>query len=90
VVFKWDSNKAATNLRKHKVDFHEAATVLKDVLSMTFPDGDHSNYEQRYVTIGISDRKRILVVAHTEKGENIRIISARTATPHERRFYEEG
>jgi uncharacterized protein len=89
VVFKWDSNKAATNLRKHKVDFHEAATVLKDVLSMTFPDDDHSNYEQRYVTIGISDRKRILVVAHTEKGGNVRIISARMATPHERRFYEE-
>jgi len=57
---------------------------------MTFPDDDHSNYEQRYVRIGISDRKRILVVAHTEKGGNVRIISARMATPHERRFNEEG
>ena len=66
MVFQWDSTKAATNLRKHKIDFHEAATVLKDVLSMTYPDVDHSNYEQRYVTIGISDRKRILVVAHAD------------------------
>jgi uncharacterized DUF497 family protein len=53
VVFKWDSTKAATNLRKHKVDFHEAATVLKDVLSMTYPHIDHSKYKQRYITIGI-------------------------------------
>jgi uncharacterized DUF497 family protein len=90
VVFKWDSNKAATNLRKHKVGFHEAATVLKDVLSMTFPDDDHSSYEQRYVTVGMSDRKRILVVAHAEGQGSIRIISARTATAHERKFYEEG
>jgi uncharacterized DUF497 family protein len=89
VVFQWDSTKAATNLRKHNVDFHEAATVLKDVLSMTYPDIDHSNYERRYVTIGISDRKRILVVAHADERGSIRIISARKATSHERRFYEE-
>ena len=55
MVFKWDSTKAATNPRKHKVDFHEAATVLRDVLSMTYPDIDPSKYEQRYVTIGISE-----------------------------------
>ncbi len=57
MVFKWDSTKAATNLKKRKVDFHEAATVFKDVLSMTYPDIDHLNYEQRYITIGISDRR---------------------------------
>ncbi len=67
----------------HKVDFHEAATFLKDVLSMTFPDVDHSSYEERYVTIGISERKRILVVSHTDTGGNIRIVSARMASSHE-------
>ena len=57
---------------------------------MTYPDINHPSYEQRYVTIGISDRKRILVIAHTEGRGGIRIISARKATSHERRFYEEG
>jgi uncharacterized DUF497 family protein len=69
---------------------HEAATVLKDVLSMTYPDIDHSSYERRYVTIGISDKRRILVVAHADVSGSIRIVSARKATSHERRFYEEG
>jgi uncharacterized protein len=64
--------------------------VLKDALSMTYPDIDHSKYEQRFVTIGISDRNRILVVAHADEPGSIRIISARKATSHERRFYEEG
>ena len=90
MVFQWDSTKAATNLKKHKVDFHEAATVFRDILSMTYPDPDHSTYEPRQVTIGISDRKRILVVAHADGRGSIRIISARKATSYERRFYEEG
>jgi len=89
VVFRWDARKAAANRRKHGTDFHEAATVLDDTLSTTFPDYDHSTNESRFLTIGVSRRRRLLVVAHTEDGELVRIISARRATPHERRFYEE-
>jgi uncharacterized protein len=90
VVFRWDDRNAAGNLKKHGVEFNEAATVLKDLLSTTFPDLDHSSGEERYVTVGKSDRDRLLVVVHTEEGETIRIVSARKATSHERRFYEEG
>jgi uncharacterized protein len=91
VVFKWDPRKAAANLNKHRIDFHEAATVLNDTLSTTFPDTDQSSVELRFVTIGMSTpRGRILVVAHTEEGDTVRIVSARQATHHERRFYEEG
>jgi uncharacterized DUF497 family protein len=90
VVFTWDAKKAAANLRRHGVDFHEAATVLDDTLSTTFPDVEHSSLEPRFLTIGLSSRRRLLVVAHTEEGEIVRIISARPATRHERRFYEEG
>jgi hypothetical protein len=90
VVFKWDQQKAATNLKKHRIDFHEAVTVLEDALSTTFPDPDHSKPgDQRFLSIGISDRQRILVIAHSEEGETVRIISARRATRRERRFYEE-
>jgi uncharacterized DUF497 family protein len=84
-----DPKKAVANLRKHRVDFHEAATVLNDLLSTTFPDPDHSGREMRFLIVGMSGRKRILVVAYTEVGETVRIISARRATRHERRFYEE-
>lgn len=89
MIFTWDPRKAAANLRKHEVDFHEAATVLDDWLSTTFPDSDHSRGEPRFVTIGMSGRQRVLVVVHTEEGETVRIISARPATRHERSFYEE-
>ncbi|HKW97771.1 MAG TPA: BrnT family toxin [Bryobacteraceae bacterium] len=89
MVFTWDPKKAGGNLRKHGVDFHEAASVLGDPLSMTFPDPDHSAHELRFLTIGISGRRRVLVIAHTEEGETVRIISARRATRQERRFYEE-
>ncbi|MGD1155485.1 MAG: BrnT family toxin [Terriglobia bacterium] len=90
MVFRWDARKAAANRKKHGMDFHEAATVLGDTLSTTFPDTDHSSLELRFLTIGMSNRRRLLVVAHTEEGETLRIISARRATRHERRFYEEG
>ena len=90
MVFRWDSGKAAGNLKKHGIDFHEAATVLDDTLSTTFPDEEHSGFEPRFVTVGMSSRGRSLVVVHTEHGNMIRIISARRATRHERRFYEEG
>jgi uncharacterized DUF497 family protein len=90
VVFNWDPRKAAANLKKHGIDFHEAATVLKDTLSTTFPDVEHSRLEARFLTVGMSSCGRLLVVAHTEQGNTIRIISSRRATRHERRFYEEG
>jgi hypothetical protein len=73
----------------HGVDFREAATVFDDSLSTTFPDVDHSVGERRFLIIGMSAPGRILVVSHTETGDTIRIISARTATRRERRFYEE-
>ena len=87
--FAWDSTKAADNLKKHGVDFREAATVFEDSLSTTFPDTDHSTGERRFLILGMSARGRILVVAHTEANETLRIISARTATRRERKFYEE-
>lgn len=88
MVFEWDPRKAKDNLRKHGIDFHEAVTVLNDPLSTTFPDPDHSIDEPRFLTIGVSDRDRLLVVSHTEERDNVRIINARRATRHERRFYE--
>lgn len=88
--FEWNLDKAALNLEKHGVSFQEAATVFNDSLSTTFPDPDHSIGESRYVIIGISRFGQVLVVAHTERGEKLRIISARRATRQERRFYEEG
>lgn len=89
MTFTWDSKKAAANLKKHGVDFREAATVFDDGLSTTFPDIDHSTAEQRFLIIGMSARRRLLVVSHTEAGNTVRMISARTATRHERTFYEE-
>ena len=90
MVFRWDARKAAANLKKHGIDFHEAATVLNDTLSTTFPDEEHSSFESRFVTVGMSSRGRILVVVHTEHDNMIRLISARRATSDERRFYEQG
>lgn len=87
---EWDPRKAAGNRRKHGVDFHEAATALEDPLSTTYADPDHSLDERRLVTIGLSAARRVLVVAHVERPEALRIISARRATPREREFYEEG
>jgi uncharacterized DUF497 family protein len=88
--FEWDEDKAKANIRNHRVSFDEAATVFGDPLSITIPDPDHSVDEERYVDIGRSDRGRILVVAYTERGRNIRIISCRRAIRGERRRYEEG
>lgn len=90
MTFTWDPNKAEANLKKHGVNFREAATAFDDTLSMTFPDDDHSAGERRFLIIGMSARGRILVVSYTEvAADTIRIISARTATRHERTFYEE-
>ena len=88
--FEWDPKKAISNLRKHKVSFEEATTALSDPMAATGTDPDHSIGEFRYVTFGISDRGRLLVVAHTEQSETIRIINARLASRRERKIYEEG
>lgn len=88
--FEWNPDKAALNLEKHGVSFQEATTVFNDPLSVTFPDPDHSVGENRYVIIGMSGFGQLLVIAHTDRGEKLRIISARKATRQERRFYEAG
>ena len=88
-LFEWDEEKAQANLRKHGVSFEEAQTVFTDPLAMTIPDPDHSIDEARFIIIGESDKKRILVVAHTERKKKIRLISARKATRAERKKYEE-
>ena len=86
--FEWDPKKAKRNLKKHGVPFEEAVTVFYDPMSATFDDPDHSVGEYRYITIGLSSRDRLLVIAHAERGESIRIISARPATAHERKRHE--
>ncbi|MCC7290932.1 MAG: BrnT family toxin [Phycisphaerales bacterium] len=88
--FEWDPHKAAGNLRKHGVSFKEAVTVFGDDLSLTIEDELHSEFEPRFVTIGSSSTGRALVVVHADRPASIRIISARKATPRERRQYEEG
>lgn len=84
----WDIEKGTSNFLKHGVSFTEAATVFGDTLGWTYPDDGHSVFERRWITIGMSERCRILVVCHLEE-DGIRIISAREATRQERRFYEE-
>ena len=88
--FDWDPNKATSNLRRHNVSFGEAATVFSDPLSTTVPDPDHSLDEDRSITVGLSHRGRLLIVAHTARSNRIRIISARELTRTERAQYEEG
>lgn len=90
LTFEWDEEKSKVNIRKHKVSFEEAKTAFDDPFLMMFPDPDHSESEQRYINIGHSSKRRVLVVVHTERGANIRIISCRKATASERRDYEKG
>ncbi len=87
--FEWDPSKASSNLQKHGVSFEEAATVFADPLSVTVPDPDHSLEEDRYIVVGTSARLRPLIASFVERGERIRIISARRLTRSERRAYEE-
>jgi len=89
VQFEWDPEKAAENERKHGVSFDEAATAFGDPLSLTIPDPDHSEQEDRFILLGESFRARLIVVVHTDRGDRIRLISARLATRNERRSYEE-
>ena len=86
--FEWDAQKARTNERKHGVSFNEAATAFGDPLSVTIPDPDHSDDEDRCVLVGSTYLGRIVVVVHTDRGDNVRIISARRATKTERCAYE--
>lgn len=88
VEFEWDPSKEARNINKHKVSFTEAATVFWDVLAATFDDPQHSSEEERYITVGVSNRFRWILVSHTDRGDTIRIISARELKPAERKFYE--
>lgn len=89
LLFEWDPEKAAANRIVHGITFDEASTAFKDVLSLTIYDPLHSENEARFVLIGNSFKNRLLVVVHTERGERIRIISARKAKKKERQHYEE-
>jgi len=86
VELEWDSRKAAANLSKHGVDFADAATVVYDDQAITIPE--ERSGEERFVTIGMDALGRILVVVYTWRDERLRLISARKATPRERRQYE--
>ena len=86
--FTWGSRNAAEHERKHGVTFEDAATVFDDVLSSTVADPDHSEGEERFITFGVAASGKALVVAHSEDGDTIRIISSREMTRQERRAYE--
>jgi hypothetical protein len=88
--FDWDERKAVSNLSKHEVSFDEAKTVFDDPLYVDFYDPDHSDDEERYLIIGKSNQGRLLITSYTERGESIRLISARIVTRSERKVYEEG
>jgi uncharacterized protein len=90
LTFEWDTRKARSNLAKHGVGFEEASTVFGDPLSLTMPDPEHSKIENRFVTMGSAFSGKLLVVVHTDRGDNIRIISARRASRRERKSYEKG
>ena len=90
MIYEWDPQKAARNLRKHGVSFDETITVFLDPLALTFDDPDHSVDERRFITIGLSTKQRLLFVAHADRGEErIRIISARRATRGEKHAYKD-
>ena len=89
LVFAWDKEKADLNISKHGVSFEDASSAFGDPLSVTIPDPEHSQGERRYILIGETMRRKLVVVAHTETRSTIRIISARYANKQERRTYEE-
>jgi uncharacterized DUF497 family protein len=89
LTFEWDEHKALMNEHNHGVTFDEAATVFGDPDALTIFDEYHSINEERYITLGVSNRRRVLIVVYTEREPNIRLISARRATPAERRQYEQ-
>ncbi len=87
MTYEWDTAKAAANFRKHNVSFAEAASVFLDPLALTFDDPDHSEEENREITIGVSNKERALFVSHCFRGDSLRIISARKATKREKTQY---
>lgn len=87
--FEADPDKAAKNIKKHKVSFAEAASVFGDPMAYTFADPDHSIGEERWLTFGLSRMGRVLAIVYTEHKGKVHLISARVATKHERKFYEE-
>jgi len=89
LTFEWDPEKAHANEHKHGVSFPEGSTVFGDLLSVTVPDPDHSKSEERFLTIGMSHRQRLLVVAHADRADVVRLIHAREASRAERTAYEE-
>lgn len=90
MIYEWDLKKAHANKRKHGVSFEEAASVFQDAAALSFDDPDHSDAELREITIGLSTQGRVLFLSHCEREGRIRIISARGATPTERKHYAEG
>ena len=86
--FVWDPHKATENVRKHGVAFAEASTVFGDLLGVTVSDPDHSGRESRLLTVGLSNERRLLIVSHTDRSDNVRLISARPLSRKERRAYE--
>ena len=89
MVFEWDAQKAEANYQKHGVRFAEAEPVFEDDDAITITDDDSDPHEVRFVSVGMGAKERVLVVVYCHRGENIRIISARVAEPHERSQYEE-
>ena len=89
MLFEWDDQKAGANLTKHGVSFDEGETVFADPLAGIGQDPDHSDEEDREIITGYSDQHRLLLVSFTQRGESIRIVSAREATRSERKLYEE-
>ncbi len=89
LTFEWDRQKAIANAKKHDVTFEEASTAFGDPLSLTVPDPDHSSDEERFILLGQSRYRKLLIVVHTEDNDHIRIISARRATRPEKKAYEE-
>lgn len=89
ISFEWDAHKAQKNANSHGVTFEEAVTVFFDPLLLTFFDAEHAADEDRFQSIGHSDRNRLLLVIHTDRNDCIRIISCRKATGAERKTYEQ-
>ena len=95
ILFEWDENKAKENFKKHEIGFEEAKTIFNDPFLVNFPDEEHSENEERLISIGTSSTSKVLLAVHTEREQDeenviIRIISCRKATASERRTYEEG
>jgi uncharacterized protein len=90
VKLDWDTKKAASNLRKHRISFQEASTAFGDPMALTFDDPNHSIGERRFLTFGIARTGKFVLISHTEEAGVTRIISARTMNKRERKIYEDG